>query len=198
MTHHTIQLDWSVPWLADKAANVTSQFGEDGLIAGALQHFAIPVGNCFEVGAGDGLFYSNTKALRDVGWRCTLIEADEAQWRKCCALESPAVRVLHCRLTPDNLPDVLNEQYQFGVLDVDGQETHLLRALTMRCPRTPPDLLLVEHAYRKLDVPEPPLDGSGQAGLQILLAIASEYGYTPLAQTPCNVLFARSRLCSRG
>src|SRR5579864_4986077 len=67
--------------IADKAKNVTSQFGEDGLIAAILEKIGVKHQSCFEIGASDGTFFSNTKALRDQGWFADLVEPDKDDFR---------------------------------------------------------------------------------------------------------------------
>ena len=57
-------LDKSAEALQGKGINITSQFGEDGFISAALKHIGITNRWCFEVGAGDGKWLSNTWSLR--------------------------------------------------------------------------------------------------------------------------------------
>jgi len=48
-----------------------SQYGEDTLLA---KIFDGKKGLCIEVGANDGIKYSNTKHFEEIGWQCILIE----------------------------------------------------------------------------------------------------------------------------
>jgi hypothetical protein len=69
-------------WLIKHASNVTSQFGEDGIIGKALE--LLPERNrwCIEFGAWDGKKYSNTYNLITAhGYRGVLIEADPVRFR---------------------------------------------------------------------------------------------------------------------
>jgi FkbM family methyltransferase len=51
--------------------NWYSQYGEDALLA---EIFDSTTGLCVEVGANDGIRYSNTKHFEEIGWQCILIE----------------------------------------------------------------------------------------------------------------------------
>ncbi len=51
--------------------NWYSQYGEDALLA---KIFDKTKGLCVEVGANDGIKYSNTKHFEEIGWQCILIE----------------------------------------------------------------------------------------------------------------------------
>lgn len=57
--------------------SVTSQFGEDGLLAYLIDAYPTVPRICLEVGAGDGVRLSNTHRLwATLGWRALLIEQD--------------------------------------------------------------------------------------------------------------------------
>src|SRR4051812_17540195 len=61
-------------------SNVYSQFGEDGILAEIFRRIGTTNKQCFEVGAADGKWFSNSRKLIDEGWRAALIEADEKNW----------------------------------------------------------------------------------------------------------------------
>ena len=69
-------------WLAGAAGNETSQFGEDGLIAACLKKFGEQYRTCFEVGAADGIYCSNTWRLREAGWSAVLIENNKVTFER--------------------------------------------------------------------------------------------------------------------
>lgn len=60
--------------LTRHAGNLTSQTGEDGIIAGILERIGTRNRWCFEVGAADGQRLSNTWALFRDGWQCVFCE----------------------------------------------------------------------------------------------------------------------------
>ena len=68
--------------------NVTSQYGEDGVIE-FLSHL---LGdnlhkNCLEVGAGDGETFSNVFSLwKTKNWNAVLVESDKTRYERCLSL----------------------------------------------------------------------------------------------------------------
>jgi hypothetical protein len=183
-------LDPRGAFLEGQAANVTSQFGEDGLIVALFERIGVKNEWCFEVGAGDGVTLSNTKVLRDAGWNAVLIEADAGLFRKLLDHQTPwQTLCVHERIGPDSLDRILDLVYgmphnlDFGVIDIDGQDYHIFAGLTQYRPRA----LLVE--YNQQDAPIPAVGGEGQAGLSAILELGRSRGYVPLARTNVNVLF---------
>lgn len=189
-TAQSIQAEVFVPWLEGRASNVYTQFGEDGLISAALEHVGPTNRTCFEIGAADGLFYSNTLRLRELGWSAVLIEKDMEQWDKCYKAYSSrnvqclfgevkdlnrALRFSQMRHCPD--PDL-------GVIDIDGQDYWLWDGLMEYRPRV---LLIEVHPSDWEAVPPP--GGPGQAGLASIKELGNSKGYDLVARTYCNALF---------
>lgn len=182
-------------WLEGKGSNVTSQFGEDGLVAAALSRIGIRNQWCFEVGANDGLFYSNTKWMRDDGWNAVLIESVLEHFNKLQSFRSDKVHCIHAKVGPGDLDRIMRlcgapEDMDFGCIDVDGQDYWVWNGMDRYRPR----LMLVEFCpdERNGDF-IPPLGDSSldQATLGPILALGTEKGYRMLAKTHCNVLFGR-------
>lgn len=188
---HFAVLDQSAAWLDGKQRNDTSQFGEDGLIEAVFDKIGTTNQWCFEVGAADGLFFSNTKRLRDIGWRAVLIEADPLQADKCRAFANAKVEVVQQKVKPDSLDHILAGvgapiRMDFGVIDIDGQDYWAWEGLRVFRPR----VMLVECMYVGDLKFVPPVGGDGQAGREAIIRLGIEKGYVPLAHTLCNVLFA--------
>lgn len=195
-------------FLAGRGANETSQFGEDGLIEAALQRFGAANQWCFEVGASDGVYLSNTFRLRKSGWRALLIEEDEKSYDELRRFSGPLVRTVHQRIGSDSLDGLLEasgapRDIDFGVIDIDGQDYWIWNGLRRHRPR----LQLVEFHFwtdrsNGTDLSEslrdcvPELNGEGQATFQAILRLGKEKGYVPLAKTTCNVLFAAEEILS--
>src|SRR5687768_11564360 len=99
---HVTVVDDSAGWLLGRQRNDTSQFGEDGLIEAVLDRIGETNRWCFEVGAADGLFFSNTKRLRDAGWNCILIEANAEQANICKQFANDKVQVVNEAVGPGN------------------------------------------------------------------------------------------------
>ena len=190
---HVAILDESARWLLGRQRNDTSQFGEDGLIQAVLERTGETNRWCFEVGAADGLFYSNTKRLRDDGWNAVLIEAEEMHAAKCRQFENDKVHVVNERIGSESLDAILArcgspDQPDLGVLDIDGQDYWVWKRLKHR-----PRVMLVEYMYVNNNFTDPhfvPAEGGkGQAGLEAVIALGISKRYLPLASTYCNVLF---------
>ena len=73
-------------WLEDRAYNVYSQFGEDGILAAIFEKLGTRNKWVLECGASDGVFFSNSRKLIEEGWFGVLVEADPAQFEKLTAL----------------------------------------------------------------------------------------------------------------
>lgn len=173
--------------------NRTSQFGEDGLIQTALLRIGIKHRWCFEVGAADGVYLSNTHRLwSELYWNAVLIEADDANFAKLQDFSSERIRCVHSRVIPGELDRILSEadapsDLDLGVIDIDGQDYYLWKSLWMFQPR----LMLIE--YSPYDGPDamPESSPQKQAGINPILSLGASKGYLPLVQTYCNVLFVR-------
>jgi hypothetical protein len=184
-------------FLAGKGANYTSQFGEDGLIASALAVLGTANRWCFEVGAHDGIFFSNTARLRESGWRTILIEADAEQFEKLRRFKSETVWTIPKKIGPRSLDQILKTcespaDLDFGVIDIDGQDWWAWDGMREHRPR----LMLVEFQYASEDQPPfiPECDGLGQANYQAILELGAAKEYEPLAKTNCNILFAAKEI----
>jgi len=184
-------------FLTGFAANYSSQFGEDGLIQKAFERFGTENKWCFEVGAHDGFFFSNTALLREYGWTAILIEADAETYVKLAKIASPMVFTVPRRINCRSLNVILEDKgappdIDLGVIDVDGQDYWVWDGLRQFRPR----LVLIEYAYatNELDDSVPDPEGSGQATFKAILRLGKEKGYTALARTHCNILFCQSEL----
>src|SRR3954468_7509394 len=69
-------------WLEDMAFNDYSQFGEDGVLQAIFSVIGTNNEWCFECGAADGLFFSNTRRLIENGWKAVLVEADRETYSR--------------------------------------------------------------------------------------------------------------------
>lgn len=179
-------------FLEDRQRNDYSQFGEDGLIEAVLERIGETNRWCFEVGAADGLFMSNTKRLRDAGWSAVLIEGDRSQADKCEAYASHRVQVVNEQIGRGSLDKILAGsgapiRLDLGVIDIDGQDYWAWEGLKMFRPR----VMLVEFGYWNPPdrIPQPNEGPDAQAGLQAIIDLGVSKGYVAVARTLCNVLF---------
>lgn len=169
-----------------KPCNVTSQFGEDGLLTGIFEIIGIKHKRCFEVGASDGVFFSNTKVLRDQGWEAMLVEADALDAEQLASFRSDKVKTLHASLTEEHGLDFFfgratenNALYDLGVIDTDAGDFAFWAAMTEVRPRVVCIECSEDWGTRS----------GGQARLSALTALGKDKGYTLVAVTWCNALF---------
>ena len=132
-----------VPWLIGKARNVYTQFGEDGLIEATFETIGTTNRHCFEIGAADGLFYSNTLRLRESGWMAVLLEADANQFSKLQRDYGDTAVCIEGRVTDldaELAKTGISQNPDFGVIDIDGQDYWMWLDLEEYRPR----VMLVE------------------------------------------------------
>lgn len=193
MSQGSINYESLVPWLAGKALNVYTQFGEDGLIAATLQKIGETNRHCFEIGAADGRFFSNTLRLREEGWHAVLIEANAEQYNKlqaefgnvsvCIQSECSNLDELLTATDIDRTPDL-------GIIDIDGQDYWLWHDMVEIRPR----VMLVEISTQGPSMPVPARDEPypAQAGMKQIKGLGESKGYTLVATTHCNALFVEN------
>lgn len=181
--------------------NHTSQFGEDSIIDAIFNRIGTENKWCFECGASDGLFFSNTRKLIEDGWNAIQVEADPAFFEQLSNRYKDNPRVWCVQqfagLKPGNrIDDILKragapEDIDLLVIDVDGQDYHLWNSLTHYRPR----VLCVEFApgVQGMYIPEPGAEGT-QAGLHPLHYMAKAKGYTPIVATHCNLICVPNEL----
>jgi len=181
-----------VPWLQGKAHNVYTQFGEDGLIAACLQRIGETNRHCFEIGAADGRFFSNTLLLREQGWFSVLIEGNEKLFDKLQADYGNESTCIH-RLCSD-LDSLLREtdihtEADLGIIDIDGQDYWMWHDLQDVQPR----IMLVEISTHgaSSSIPKRGQPYPAQAGLVAIQSLGIQKGYTLVASTFCNALFVK-------
>jgi len=138
--------------LTDYSSDVTSQAGEDGMLAELLSRAEISGGWCVELGAWDGKQLSNTWRLwHEQGWHAVLIEGDATRARELARSTTGIDRVevfegyaaagtdmsldaIFARSAMPKVFDVLS-------LDVDGDDYHLWEDLDRYRPR----IVIVEY-----------------------------------------------------
>jgi hypothetical protein len=132
--------------------NVSSQFGEDGVIAEIFRRIGNGNRFCVEFGAWDGKHFSNTWDLwHNHGWRAVLIEGDPTKFAVLqTAIEAfPNVMSMNKYVTGsgenclDKLLMTTDAPKQFDLLsvDIDSDDYYILEGLNAFEPR----LLLIEY-----------------------------------------------------
>ncbi len=197
-----VELRWCEPWLENRARNVHSQFGEDGLVEAVLDRIGETNRYCFEVGAGDGRTLSNTMRMRDAGWRALLVEQDAAQFEIMEPYTSGSVHCVHAAIGADCTIDSLLAAYDapedldFASIDIDGQDYWVWHEMERFKPR----VVLIEYGYGT-DVHFIPERGTTvgkrggeQATEKAIVELGKSKGYKFVARTLCNCLFVRGDL----
>ena len=184
------------------ARNVTSQGGEDGILAEILLRIGSGSRWCAELGAWDGKRLSNTYSLwHDQGWAAVLIEGSPKRYEDLRAATGAWPQVIPvCQFAGwegenalENILLAAGAPVDLDVLsvDIDSNDYYLFRSLSRLRPRIlvieynptiPPHLDVVQPAGGK-----PRLGASARA----LVRLAHEKGYTLASCTSTNLIFIR-------
>lgn len=186
--------------LSGYARNISSQYGEDGIIEEILKRIGIENAFCVEFGAWDGKYLSNTWQLwHDKGWSAVLIEGDSdraAQLKT--SLESFPKVVPYCAyvsLEGENTLDAILKKVgapqviDVLSIDIDGSDYHIFESLSSFSPR----LVLIE--YNPTIPPHIELVGApgnyfGSSALSIC-KLAKTKNYSLAVCTTGNLFFVR-------
>jgi hypothetical protein len=188
-------------WLLTHAAGVTSQFGEDGIMAKVFEILGEGSRWCVEFGAWDGKLYSNTyNLIANCGWSGVLIEASAEKFAelKQTYADNPRAVCIHAVVQPAPGPGSLEAHlaetqipHNFDLLsiDIDGNDYHVWDSLTVYQPRLvviefspgiPNDIIFVQD--RDIGINQ----GSS---LRALIELGKMKGYELAAVTRGNGLF---------
>ena len=194
-----IQIDRRFQWIAQHAFNDYSQFGEDGILQAVFSELDPASRWCFECGAADGLFFSNTRRLIESGWHGVLVEADEAAFGRLVENNAPfadRVRLFNCLIDNTNrIDDILQAagapaDIDLAVIDVDGQDYYLFNSILRYRPR----VVMVEFDGNADPDFIPTLGGPGQAGSMAMRKLAAGKYYELVYANRCNLIFVPQRL----
>lgn len=192
-------------WLLNFAENVTSQHGEDGIIAKILELIGTQNEWVVEIGAWDGKHLSNSWALLNRKfWHGVLVEGDAercAELRETysalpkvtiveafagfdAAAPNAVDRLLGATAAPEDL-DVLS-------IDIDGNDYHVWQAMTRYRPR----IVIIEYnptvANDVIFVQDPDPALNQGASLAALIRLGKDKGYELAAVTISNGIFVRA------
>jgi hypothetical protein len=189
-------------WLSEFAGNVTSQSGEDGLIAKALSLLPDLSFWCVEFGAWDGKHLSNTYDLvGSKGYNVVLIEGDADKYKKLCDNYPHKDRAVFANVfvgwsEDDGLDQILSRHpipraFDLLSMDVDGNDYHIWRAIKSFQPK----LVLIEYNISMVNAVEfvqPAEAGCNQGSSPAsLVKLGRKKGYELIAVTKHNLLFVR-------
>lgn len=186
----------SFAWLANEARNVFSQFGEDGVVDAIFRRIGAANRWCFECGATDGLFFSNTRRLLRDGWDAVLVEGGPAAFRRLEENCEPfgerarCVNALANALDPVLAAAGAPLDIDLVVIDVDGQDYHLFNSMLRFRPR----VAMIEFDPNAEPDFIPDLGAPGQAGIAATARLAAGRFYTPVFKTWCNLILVAQPL----
>ena len=194
-------------WLLGRAATVTSQNGEDGIIEAALDRLPTRDRWCVEVGAGDGVALSNTwNLVQRHGYGAVLIEADAQRFAALAGAHRGIPRVIRLQRrvgfdADDSLDALLADtpvprDFDLLSVDIDGNDYHVWDAVRHYRPK----LVVIEfNPTVPIGVPFVQVRRHGVqhgASAASLIQLASRKGYALVAATVVNAVFVDARYFS--
>jgi hypothetical protein len=197
-----------MPDLTEFAANVYSQYGEDGVIERMLEVIEDTNGWCVEFGAWDGLHLSNCANLvHNKGYAAVFIEANPEKFSELQATyrDCPRVTTINAFVgfTPtDGLDTILStiempDDPDLLSIDIDGNDYHVWAAVERLRPKivciefnptVPNDVAFVQAADPRVQ------RGSGVAAL---VRLGREKRYELVCCTDANAFFVDDRYFPR-
>ncbi len=193
--------------LVEYKSDVTSQGGEDGIIAEIFNRIGSTNKWCSEFGASNGIHDSNSyNLIVNLGWSGVLIEADLTYFEKLAALYKENGNV-HCvnefvdfegehSLDSIYSRTPIPKDFDLISIDIDGSDYHIWDSLKKYQPRVvvieynptiPNEVEFVQPKNMKV------FQGSG---LRSLVSLGREKGYELIAVNDTNAFFVLRELFS--
>ena len=199
-----IRCDPKFMHIAKLAGNRYSQYGEDGIVDAIFELVGYENRYCLEVGAADGIMFSNTRRLVEQGWRALLIESDPDLYGRLVKNTEayPDVITINDLVSMEDghrldnflakhdaptMPDLVS-------IDVDGQEFHLWNSMMLFRPRVLVVELLPTESPDIDSMFIPAIGGEGQAGQIPTRQMGASKGYEMVAWTFTNMIFVQYEL----
>lgn len=180
--------------------DITSQWGEDGIISEIFNRIEPTNKVCIEFGAGPGLEGSNVwNLINNLGWRGLLIDPEKSridQWKNIVKGQNVEILNQFVEISGENSIDQILKRLSFPSdpdilsIDIDSNDYHIFKSLEGRPrvlliehnPTVPPHLELVQDPEEK--------DCYGTSAKSILM-LAHDKGYRLVAATGTNSIFVR-------
>jgi hypothetical protein len=185
------------------AGNVTSQCGEDGMIAELVRRLKLRDGWAVEFGAWDGKRLSNTYSLwHDQDWKALLIEGNKMKHEelRLRVSEFNRVEALLAWVSdtgPFALDTLLSEagvppDFELLSVDIDGDDYYMWAGMRLFKPK----IVIIEYNASfppHISYVQARGDHCGSSALS-LCKLAEERGYGLVDLTPTNLIFVRNDL----
>lgn len=191
------------PWKRLDAwrANITSQCGEDGLIAHLLTLFPDTPKTCLEVGAGNGISLSNTNTLwSKLGWKALLVEASDTRLEglKANTAAFPGAVTEKAMITPrgEHSLDAIARRHDFpreiGVmsLDIDSNDLEIFENIEWLVA----DIVIIEFNHEippDIEYRDLPGDLYFRHSARAVETVARARGYRVVACSGPNAILVR-------
>ena len=191
-------------WLHDFTKNVTSQYGEDGIVEKVLETVTDNDNWCVEFGAWDGKLFSNTyNLINNKDYLAVLIEADSRKFRDLLKTYKKNSRVISLNafvgFEKENGLDAILEptgipvNFDFLSIDIDGNDYHVWEAVQNYKPK----VVVIEYnptISNKVNfVQEPDIGINQGSSLLATDKLAKRKGYELVAVTKTNAIFVDSK-----
>lgn len=187
-------------WLNDYARNITSQYGENGIIEKILEVIGLTDKWCVEFGSWDGKNCSNTFSLIETkGYSAVLIEGSEKRFKDLLKTFQNNKKVIPVNafvgFNKNNCLDVILQKTEISVnfdllsIDIDGNDYHVWRA----SEKYEPKVVVIEFNPTISPTVEfvQPCDESITQGSSLLstVKLAKSKGYELVCVTATNAIF---------
>src|ERR1044072_2108039 len=186
--------------------NKYSQFGEDAILRSIFDRIgASSRPFCVDVGAADGILFSNVRQWLEQGWEGLLIEADESRYKvlvkNSSSFNDTDTHKVHClneKVEPGNFGKLLTasgvpKEFDLLNVDIDGQDFYLWNSLLDFRPR----VVVIEYDPEADPMFIPAMNGKGQAGSKAMMYVAAARGYLTVKKTETNLICIRKDICER-
>lgn len=175
--------------------NDYSQNGEDGIIEAIFDSIGTQNKWCLEVGASDGVMFSNTRRLVEQGWNAILIEKDPELFDKLVknCEKYPQVHLFNEEInaTGNTLDSIMSKvegcpkEIDLVCIDIDGQDWHIWNQMIDFTPR----VVCIEYCNEGDDsYLIPSIGETGQAGKEEIKQLATSKLYHNCIMTKYNVI----------